>query len=134
VSITAAVDEIHEAVYEALTGDATLMAIVTGVYSNVPDAQAYPYVEIGETTSNSVDSLDKQKRAVVVTIHSWSRYQGQKQCWQIIARLETLLHRTAVSVDGVTLERAWVESSNVFQDPDGETYHGVTRFAIQVSA
>ena len=46
--------ELQQAIYDALTGDATLMALITGVYAdieppNLPEANTdFPYVVIGQ--------------------------------------------------------------------------------------
>ncbi len=38
--------ELQKAIYGALTGDSTLMAMITGVHDHVPQETAFPYVTV----------------------------------------------------------------------------------------
>ena len=133
MSLPTAYDEVYEAIYERLTNDATLMALITGIYDDVPDASSFPYIQLGEPIELPFDAFANQGKQVTVPIHVWSRYNGNKECSDIQSRIATLLDRYALSVDGMVLTRCVFESGRVMRDPDGMTRHGLQQFVIEVS-
>lgn len=120
--------------YSLLTGDATLMAMIGGVFDAVPDNQPCPYVTIGEVESADWSTFGKSGESFVLTLHVWSESKGKKEAQTIQNRLDTLVHRGTISVSGFTFVSAIREMATVMQDPDGVTWHGVQRFRIHVSA
>jgi hypothetical protein len=134
MALGSAADAINAAVYSRLSGDATLLATATGgVHDDVFDATSFPYVQIGDTIETPWDAFGNQGRTNLVTIHTWSQYQGAKESWTMISRIIALLDRYALSVSGVTLTRCVHERSMVLRDPDGKTRHGVVEFRVEVS-
>lgn len=129
----AAAHAVNTAIYARLSGDATLLATATGgVHDDVPDGTAYPYVVMGESSEAPFDSFTQQGRSVIVTIHTWSQYQGAKETETMLSRIITLLDRYALSVSGGVLTRCVFESKQTMRDPDGLTRHGVVTFLVQV--
>jgi hypothetical protein len=120
--------ELQKAVYAQLTGDATLMAKVTGVFDAVPDDQAFPYVTIGDETETGFNAFSKTGKAVVLTLHVWSQYRGFKQADEILVRINELLDGAALTVTGYTSTAMQFMSSEHLRDPDGLTRHVVARF------
>lgn len=130
--------EIQTAIYDALTGDSTLMAAVTGVYDGVPqptDGGAgtdFPYVTIGETQHQEWDTDTELGADATVTIHVWSRYRGRKEVKDIQAIIYGLLHRANLAITGYNLVGIdWIQS-DTFMDADGLTRHGVQTFRITI--
>lgn len=120
------------AIYGRLTGDATLMGIVEGVYDDVPQDTAYPYVVVGEETTINAGTKTKDGVEYTLTIHVWSRYRGLKQAKQIMERIYELLHNYDLTVSGASLVNLRQEFSATFVDADGLTRHGVIRFRAMV--
>jgi hypothetical protein len=118
------------AVYTALTGDATLTALVgTRVFNHVPQETAFPYVVIGETTLVPFDSKTTEGAEVVLTIHSWSRYRGSKEILDIQKAVVDVLDKASLTVTGHSLVQLRVAFADNFEDPgDDKTRHGVQRF------
>ena len=122
---------LQQAIFTALDGatinDADGNAI-TGVFDDVPENTAYPYVQVGDDSmaDNSTKDLDGNIHSIV--IHTWSRYRGDKEAKEIMARVYDLLHNSSLSVSGASLVNARFDTSDILTDPDGITKHGVQRF------
>lgn len=112
-------------------------AVASGrIYDDVPDAAAsasapdseFPYVVIGEMDSIPDDADGAAGRddgeMETLTLHIWSRYQGQKEVKQIMQQIKDLLHNTTITYSGRTAN-LWVRARRSFLDPDGRTRHGV---------
>ena len=44
---------------------------ITGVFDDVPEGTAYPYVVIGEETATNIGTKDKDMHEYTQTIHVW---------------------------------------------------------------
>ena len=120
------------AVYSRLTGDATLMGLVDGVYDDVPQDTAYPYIVVGEETTLNAGTKTLDGLEYTLTIHVWSRYRGLKETKHIMQRIYALLHTYDLAVTGASLVNLRQEFSSTFVDADGLTRHGVIRFRAMV--
>jgi hypothetical protein len=106
---------VQAAVYSRLKTDTTLQArlapsILDGtsaVFNDVPDGQAYPYIDIGE------DSNERPWNALGgatvgigfdtrIVVHIWSRYQGNTEGSLILTDVMRLLNFYDLSVTGYT--------------------------------
>lgn len=130
--------EIQSAVYGVLSGDSTLMASVTGVYDDVPQAldpgaaANFPYITIGDAQHQEWDTDTELGTDATVTVHIWSRYRGRKEVKDIQALIYGLLHRANLIVSGYNLVGVdWIQSDS-FMDTDGLTRHGVQTFRITI--
>lgn len=123
--------EVQTALYNRLIGDAPLMAVITGVYDDVPQEGATcPYVVIGDSTVNEADTQTYTAMDNTINIHTWSLYSGRLQTKQIMQLIYECLHRKPlVLTDGTNWELIF-DFSDDFMDDDGETRHGVQRFKI----
>jgi hypothetical protein len=102
------------------------------VYDDVPGDAAYPYVTIGEDTHIPFDTDDSLGSESTLTLHTWSRYRGKKECKEIMALNYAALTRQPLVLDGYDLITLEFEYSEVVLDPDGITRHGVQRFRALV--
>jgi len=122
------------AIYTALTADATLVALVEGIYDDHPqdlDAQAssaFPYVTIGDDIITPFASDDWSGGTILTQIDVWSRYAGRKEAKAILDRIRVVLDRATLSVTGYEFVTCDFAESFVDLDPDGETRHGVIQF------
>ena len=124
--------DLASTVYTALTGDATLMALVEGVYDDVPQDTPYPYIVVGEETTINAGTMTVDGLEHTLTLHVWSRYRGLKETKQIMERIYTLLHNSNLTVTGASLVNLRQEFSSTFVDAEGLTRHGVIRFRAMV--
>src|SRR5690349_18507109 len=94
---------LQKAIYQTLTGDTTLMALVAGVYDRPPQASAYPYITLGDAEGRDWSTKTASGVEFMGTLHIWSREGGRKQALTIMERVHTLLHDANISVEGQTL-------------------------------
>lgn len=90
--------DIQKGIYDKLTGDATLMALITGVFDEVPKDQEFPYVAIGTATEVKFNTFDKQGRDVTEEIYAYSQYDGFKECLQVMERIAELLDYQVITL------------------------------------
>lgn len=128
--------DIQTGVYEALTGDSSLVSAVVGVYDNVlqPNnaaaASDFPYITIGEDVLTEWDTDTETGADVTITIHTWSRKPGRKEVKEIQAIIYNILHRGVITVNNYHLVGIdWIESQSIL-DSDGHTRHGIQTFRI----
>jgi hypothetical protein len=120
----------QKAIYEALTGYAPLMAMVTGIYDHVNQCTVYPYVVIGEDAASEWDTDTEIGTDSLITIHTWSEYKGRQQTKEIQEAIYEVLHRAELTIhDAIFYGLDW-QFSDSFLEPDGETRHGVMRFRL----
>jgi hypothetical protein len=119
---------LQQAVYTALTGDVTLMAMVTGVHDRVPQGAAFPYITIGENTARSWGAAGVDGVEATLVLHAWSRARGRKEVKQIMAEIHRILDDAGLPVTGHALVNLTFEFSEYLPDADGETEHGLARY------
>lgn len=126
--------ETQKAIYNALTGDATLMAKVSGVYDNVLENTAFPYVTVGEETGIDFSSCTNKGIQYTLTLHSWSRSRGRTEIKGIMSDVFRILHQASLTLtNGFTCVLIMLDYEEITQDPDGVTYHGIQRFKALVT-
>ena len=106
---------------------------ITGVFDDVPEGSAYPYVVIGEETATNIGTKDKDMHEYTQTIHVWSQYRGLKEIKEIMEQIYTLLNDFAISVSGASAITLRHEFQTTLTEGDGLTRHGVMRFRVVVS-
>lgn len=124
---------VQQAVYSALTGDSTLVSLVsTRIYDHVPENAAFPYVELGEGTAvpGDVDTKTEDGMDQTIMIHTLSRYRGAKEAKQIMSAITEVLHDASLSISGHSLVMCSFEFSELFMEGDGLTRHGIQRFRV----
>ena len=120
--------ELQKAVYAALTGDSALMAMITGVHDHVPQDTAFPYVTIGEGTALDWRTAGVLGAEVTLVLHVWSRSRGRREVKLIMIEIRRILDGAELTVPGHALVWMRFSLSQDELDPDGLTYHGITKF------
>lgn len=124
---------LQQAVYSALTGDTTLMTMISGVYDRVPENAAFPYIALGAIQSRDWSSKTSNGTACVLVLHVWSRGGGRKQSADIMDRVHTLLHQANLSLTGGhNLVMLRFEDADITLQKDGLTYEGAMQFKALV--
>lgn len=121
---------IQKAIFSALTSDATLMAMITGVYDHVPQQTDFPYIEIGESSAADAGTKTEDIEELNYEIHSWARNTGHYEIKQIQDQVRTTLHNAALSADTGTVVLIQEEFRETITDADGESLHGIQRYSI----
>lgn len=122
--------EYQKRIYEILTGDSTLMAKVSGIFDNVPQNQAFPFVKIGFDEFTDRGSHTTEGWDAILVINVWAQGSGRKAVHEIQADIDRLLHRQDLTVSGWTEVSLRRDFSTVFVEDDDVTYHGVQRFKL----
>jgi len=125
---------LQKSIYQTLTGDTELMALLTGVFDRPPQGTAFPYVTLGESIGSDWSTKTTTGTEQLVTLHIWSREGGRKEAATIMERLHTLLHQADLSVDGQDLVSIQFASSGITLETDGYTYQGIMRFQALLEA
>jgi hypothetical protein len=120
---------IQTAIYQKLTGDATLTGLVEGVHDQVPEGQDLPYVQIGEAYATPRNSHSEFGRRTIISLHVWSDHKGFSEANQITSRLTELLDHQPLTVDGQHVVSVRQDFEQTLNDPAG-VRHVVIRFAV----
>lgn len=125
---------LQQAIYDTLTGDATLMGMVTGIYDRPPQGSAFPYITLGDTDVADWSTKTTAGTEHRSTLHAWSREGGRAQAAAIMERLHTLLHQGTMIVPGQSMVSCRFLSSSLVLENDGWTYHGAVHFRARLEA
>ena len=127
---------LQKAIYSRLNGgsitDENDQAI-TGVFDDVPEGTAYPYVVMGAETATNIGLKDKDMHEYTQTIHVWSQYRGLRDVKEIMEQIYTLLNDYSITVSGASAITLRHEFQTVLLEDDGITRHGIMRFRVVVS-
>ncbi len=116
----------QQAIYGVLDGDATLGAMVGGVYDRVPEGSAYPYLVFGDGRSRDVQAIATEDEDISLRIEVYSRSGGRKEALGIVARVHDVLDDQTISLGGgLTLVWISVQDVSVQMRADGLTWRGV---------
>ena len=128
--------ELQKAIFSRLNGGSIVDEqdqAITGVFDDVPEGSAYPYVVIGEETATNIGTKDKDMHEYTQTIHVWSQYRGLKEIKEIMEQIYTLLNDYSITVSGASAISLRHEFQTTLTEGDGLTRHGVMRFRVVVS-
>ena len=124
--------ELQGAIFARLKADATLIALVNGVYDTPGDARwATPkegYVTIGEAQFLRDDATCISGGNVYLTLHAWSRKVGYPAVKAIADAVVESLHLAPISLPTNRLISINHRQTRVFRDSDGLTSHAVIEF------
>lgn len=125
---------LQAAIYSKLTGDTTLMGLVTNrVYDDVPESTAFPFVEFGDTSDDADNTFSKNGRRATVSVDVWSRYRGNKEALSILDRIGLVLERVALTVTGYVHIATSQGRVGVTRQGDGITRRGTITFSVWVT-
>jgi Protein of unknown function (DUF3168) len=123
--------EVQKTVYSCLAGNAKLMGLITGVFDEVKEGIALPYVTIGDDTANPYDTKTTAGEEITITLHCWSLGPGKKEAKIIMdAVLQALTGSELTIDDNFKIEGIRREMLEVLEDGPG--YHGICRFRFYI--
>lgn len=130
----AALTPVQSAIYAKLTSDSMLMSMVTGVYDDVPEDVARPYVHLGESIETPDNAHGAFGRETVMTLHVWSEYRGFAEVNSIAYRLQELLDEQPLTITGCRHVATRFEFAQTLTDPDKPGLrHAPVRFRVITS-
>ncbi|GGS47732.1 DUF3168 domain-containing protein [Streptomyces violaceus] len=121
--MTAALWPLQQAVVQKLRAHAPLMALVTGVYDEVPEQATHPYVTLGSISENVDDAHNQRGLEATVVLHVWSKYRGFKEAADILSALDAALDRQPLTVAGFTDVSVAHQAHTQVRDPDPAIRH-----------
>lgn len=127
-----AIWETQQAVFAALDGDATLGALIGGVYDYVPETASYPYVRIADVVSIARDNLATVMREIRMNLLVAGEADGKNQVIEIADRLCALLDKQYLSISGYTVLHMRVDRVEVDQQSNGR-YSSLVVLNVMVS-
>lgn len=95
-----AILEFQRAAIAALEGSSGLMGLVSGVYDNVPQNVAAPYVYFGDVQAQEKQSLASKVQIFQLEVFLVSESLGKKQLYQVAAQVEVVLTGASFSLMG----------------------------------
>jgi hypothetical protein len=120
---------VQQGLYQALTGDAPLMATITGVFDKPDSEQAFPYVTLGESTGANEDLLNESGGNHTQTLQVWdSTDYPVSRVKQILGRMNEVLHNAKIAISGTQTVACVVENTNTFREVD--VNRGVMRVRV----
>ena len=129
-------DNLQRALYNALTGDVALMALITGVYADVqqpdlPESDSnFPYVVIGQDNLSPFDTKTKLGASALAQIDIWSRQNNLIEAKEVASAIYTALHYQPLTITDADHVVTMVESQVFSKDPDGHTKRGMVMVRI----
>jgi hypothetical protein len=107
-----------------------ILLLVTGVFDYVPDAQAFPYVVIGEGIEIARNTTEHLGRDIVATLHVWSQAEGFAESLNIANTIIQVLDNTQLTLSQGTAWRCQYDDMHSMRDPDGVTRHIALAFRV----
>lgn len=133
---------LQAALFSALTGDATLVALLsdqwgaTAIFSDVPQADEseaddmFPYITFGAETVTEMDDKTQAGGNALVQINAWTRTADYDEAKQIADRIHAVLHKGSLTISGANHIATRMESIAFDLDPDGSTRRALMLFRI----
>lgn len=125
---------LQQSVYQRLTQDATLAAMVNGIADNVPDTLQTPFLAIGDPDSKPFRTKTFDGEQITMEFHAWSSYKGKKETADILNAAIAAAFATPIDVPGYDIWRMVFDNMQIFND-DGSTqtvYHGIMRINFYI--
>lgn len=125
---------LQQAVYAALSGDATLQNMVNGIYDQPPADAVHPFIAI-----ESVSAQDWPMQGVLgvraeMQLAVYSRYHGKSESHSIAARIYALLHQAALTAAPYTVAQCRVRASDAALLSDQRTNRVALRVQLDAHA
>jgi hypothetical protein len=126
--------EVQRAIYIRLNESPGLdLDYAVGVFDHVPQDEDYPYICLEGQTAQEFDTKTFNGFEVPVLVHSWSRYDGNKEIAEIMGAVYDALHNQSVHVEGYNFVHCLWEFSEMLTESDGLTRHGIQRFNLLIT-
>ena len=125
--------EISKAVHTQLTNNTAVQDALGNpprLYDNAPEDPIFPYLTYGPMRSEDMSADGAVINNHTMTLHIWSRYAGRAEVMEVLGAVTAALDGAAMPLSGLDLVRAQVTYTDIFRAPDGQTLHGLIRYAL----
>jgi len=121
--------DLIQATISALKGNAPLTGVVgQRIYTDVPDNETFPYVVV---RMSSIDYSTKETPGMehTIQISAFSRETSLNQVTDIRQKIYNVLNRNEAGLSSASVSNIIFNGiSDVFKDPDGQTWQSVIQF------
>ena len=131
-SLRAAI-EISKAVHAQLSANPLVQARLgtpPRLYDSPPEDPIFPYLTYGPMRSEDISADGAVIKSHIMTLHIWSRYAGRAEVMEVLSAVTAALEDAALNLNDIALARAKVIYTDIFRAPDGQTLHGLIRYAL----
>jgi Protein of unknown function (DUF3168) len=136
---------VQAAIVTRLRADATLAGLsltsdttTVEIYNDVPENALFPHVLLSKPTETPDHTFGGTTLGIgwknIIRVHTYSRYQGDKEAQQIRGRIVAVLNYQLLSVTGwPTVTVKYESGRTLIEDIDKiETRHDVAEFCVEV--
>ncbi|NUS22525.1 DUF3168 domain-containing protein [Mesorhizobium sp. M2D.F.Ca.ET.185.01.1.1] len=122
--------DLMQALFLRLKTDATLSALLGGVglLEKASDKAAFPNVTYGRTSAFDLETGADNDNDQLVTLHIWSKAQGEAETRLIMDSIKARLDGAAFSIGSRGQTSLSLEFAEARYDEDLTVYHGLLRF------
>lgn len=121
---------LQQAMYERAAADEALVAMVSGVFDEVPETKVYPYVTLGEAIEQPDNTHSNYGAKTDVAFHIWSDYRGYLEGNTIGGRLVELFDHQPLEIEGHRVVTVRFKQTTPMRDPDPNLRHVIVRFQV----
>jgi Protein of unknown function (DUF3168) len=126
-------EALQRAIVTRLKSDTALMALVNGVFDDVPHATPLPYITFATAQVTDQSTRHITIAEISLPLHIWSDYTGKDQVLTIMQRVETLLTKASLTLsDGRLISLALVRSEVSTQGGDVQRRRGRMEYSAQI--
>ncbi|PLX39059.1 MAG: DUF3168 domain-containing protein [Hyphomicrobiales bacterium] len=120
---------LQKAVYETLSGDPTLIALLGGVriHDGAPRGAQLPFVALDPVVTTDGDGDELASREHRLSLVVWTREGGKRQALAVLERLNELLHDADLTLDAHRLINLRRDREEVRQNNDRRSWRGELR-------
>jgi len=120
--------EVQSGFRTKLTGDSTLMAIITGVFDEAPNIQPYPFISFGEKVKVPWSTFQKASWEVAIMLDIWAALDSGDTAMTVLAEVDRILHYQKLTM--TSYDNALTENENTVtqEDETNQVRHVAIRF------
>jgi hypothetical protein len=121
--------ELQKALFAALAGDASLVALLGGanIFDNPPDHAPFPCVTFGKTSVYDWSTDTETGSEHFVTLNIWSKAAGRKETLAVVGAVRACLLETPPALESRHLVGLAFESMEASHDEELSLHHGSLR-------
>jgi hypothetical protein len=106
------------------------MALVTGVFDEVPEQQPLPYISLGPIVQTQADAHNQRGLDVTFDWNIWSAYEGTKEVADILQALDEVFDRQSLAVAGWQDVSIALQQTLTVPDPDPDIRHITASYRV----
>lgn len=122
--------DLQQALFQRLKSDAPLSALLAGagLLERATENAAFPHVTCGLTSAFDLDTGADNNADQLMTLHVWSKAQGEAETLAIMDRIKARLADAALVIGPRGQTRLSLEFAEARYDEDLAVHHGLLRF------